>query len=112
MSKKTTPTKDERLDLLDAKSKSNEEFVAPKVKTYEFYNLEEPGLSIKFPYGPSTNIKKYHLFHGGKHDLPEEVVRHVESCQTPMWAYRPDGNGQMVKQLTGWKSRFQLRQVS
>ena len=36
----------------------------------EFYNLEEPGLMNKFPYGSTKNFKNYTLMHGGKYKLP------------------------------------------
>ncbi len=78
---------------------------------FEFYNLEEPGLMQKFVFGTTKNIQKYMLFHGEKYKLPREVADHVESKQTPIWGYKPDGNGRMVKSLNGWKSRFQMREV-
>lgn len=77
----------------------------------EFMNLEEPGVMQKFVYGPTTNPKKYTLMHGGKYKLPREVVQHIESRQTPIWKYRPNGIGGMEKELTGHKSRFQCRQT-
>lgn len=77
----------------------------------EFYNLEEPGMMNKFPFGTTKNFKVYTLFHGGKYKLPRKVVRHIESRQTPMWKWQPDGQGGMTKKLVGNKSRFQCRQV-
>lgn len=77
----------------------------------EFYNLEEPGMTQKFPYGSTKSFKTYTLHHGQKYTLPRKVVRHIEGCQTPMWAYKPDGQGSMGKKLTGMKPRFQCRQV-
>lgn len=82
-----------------------------EVVKYEFMNLEEPGLSQKFPYG---NAKAKHIFnfeHGGKYSVPRFVARHLESCSTPMWGYKPDGFGRMEKVLKGRKSRFQMREV-
>jgi len=74
-------------------------------------NLEEPGLNIKFVYGSTNGAQKYELMHGGKYKLSREVVNHIESRQTPIWSYRPDGTGMMRKELTGYKPRFQCRQV-
>ena len=51
----------------------------------EFYNIEEPGLQNKFPYGTTKNFKVYTLLHGGKYRLPRRVVQHIESRQTPIW---------------------------
>lgn len=80
-------------------------------RTYEFMNTEEPGLMVKFSYGSTANPKRYSFMHGGRYSIPREVAEHVESRQTPIWGYRPDGTGQMAKQLLGWKPRFQMREV-
>ena len=77
----------------------------------EFFNLEEPGVGVKFPFGPTNNTKTYTLLHGGKYNLTREVVQHVESRQTPIWGYKPDGRGVMQKSREGFKSRFQCRQT-
>jgi len=78
---------------------------------FEFYNLEEPGLMLKFPYGGTKRIEKFTFLHGGKYKVRREIAAHVETRQTPIWSYRPNGIGQMEKQLTGWKPRFQMREV-
>lgn len=78
---------------------------------FEFFNLEEPGVPLKFSYGPTTRTKTYSMLHGGKYTYPREIVRHLESRQTPIWGYKPDGEGKMVKNLKGYKSRFQCRQI-
>lgn len=77
----------------------------------EFYNLEEPGLMQMFPYGTTKNFKKYTLMHGGKYVLPRRVINHIESRQTPIWKYHPNGDGGLAKKLTGYKPRFQCRQL-
>ncbi len=79
--------------------------------TFEFYNLEEPGLLLKFPYGPTNKIEKFTFFHGEKYNIRREIAQHVESRQTPIWGYRPDGMGRLEKILTGWKPRFQMREI-
>ena len=77
----------------------------------EFDNIEEPGMINKFPYGGTKNFKVYTLLHGGKYKLPRKVIKHLESRQTPIWKWQPDGLGGMTKKLTGMKPRFQCRQV-
>lgn len=77
----------------------------------EFYNLEEPGLLNKFPFGTTNEFKVYNLMHGGKYTLPRKVIKHIESRQTPIWKFMPDGFGKMAKQRMGYKPRFQCRQV-
>lgn len=78
---------------------------------FEFFNLEEPGVPITFSFGPADNVKKYMLLHGGKYTYPRDVIQHLESRQVPIWGYKPNGSGQMVKNLEGHKSRFQCRQL-
>ena len=80
-------------------------------KTFEFYNLEEPGLVLRFPWGPTKKIEKFTFFHGQKYKIRREIADHVESRQTPIWGYRPNGLGSTEKTLNGWKPRFQMREV-
>jgi hypothetical protein len=82
-----------------------------EVMDIEFYNIEEPGLMNKFPYGNTKNFKTYTLMHGGRYSLPRKVIKHIESRQTPIWAWQPDGKGQLTKKQVGSKPRFQCRQV-
>lgn len=77
----------------------------------EFYNIEEPGVINKFSFGTTKEYTDYALIHGAKYKLPRKVIKHIESRQTPLWSYEPDGHGQMTKKQTGWKPRFQCRQV-
>lgn len=101
-----------------AADKEEEKIVSEREKAWleeeidiEFYNLEEPGLMNKFPFGSTKNFKVYTLLHGGKYKLPRKVIRHIESRQTPIWKFMPDGLGGMAKKLSGMKPRFQCRQV-
>lgn len=87
-----------------------EEFLR-EVCEYEFVNIEEPGLMHKFPYGNSKNTHTFSLMHGAKYQLPRFVARHLESCSTPIWDWRPNGLGGLEKKYLGTKPRFQLRQV-
>jgi len=91
-------------------SDREEEFLR-EICEFEFYNLEEPGLAIKFPYGSTRNHHNFSFWHGGKYKVPRHVARHLEGCSTPIWDWRPDGTGKMVKQKIGEKPRFQMRQV-
>ena len=81
-----------------------------EICSYEFYNLEEPGLSIKFPYGNTRFMRNFQFFHGAVYKIPRHVARHMENCTTPIWDNRPDGSGRMVKTKIGTKPRFQMRQ--
>lgn len=79
--------------------------------TCEFSNIEEPGMSLQFSYGDTRFSKRINLFHGGRYRVPRFIQRHVESCSTPIYSWRPDGKGSMMKERIGTKSRFQMREV-
>lgn len=82
-----------------------------EVCEYEFMNIEEPGLSHRFPYGNAKKNHTFTLFHGGKYKVPRFVAHWIESRTTPIWDWRPNGEGGMTKKLIGQKPRFQMRQV-
>jgi hypothetical protein len=82
-----------------------------EILKYEFMNLEEPGMFLKFPYGSTKRKVNFTLQHGGKYRLPRHVARHLGNCSKPIWDWRPDGSGKMTKQRIGDKPRFQLREV-
>ena len=92
------------------KSEKEEAFLR-EVCEYEFMNLEEPGLSIKFCYGNAKNKENFTFFHGAKYKLPRFMARHMENCTKPIWKWRPDGTGRMNKQKIGNDPRFQMRQT-
>jgi len=104
------------LPIIDPKNPSRkldekEEKFKKELRTYEFYNLEEPGLMHKFSYGNTKNRYDFTFFHGGKYKVPRFIADHVGSASTPIWKWRPDGTGTMRKELTGQKSRFQMREI-
>lgn len=103
-------TKIETPNVLKDKKERQKEWLEEMV-TFEFFNLKEPGVPLKFSYGPTNNMKDYTLLHGGKYTYPREIVKHIESKQVPIWKYRPDGSGNIIKQLEGYDSRFQCRQL-
>jgi len=80
-------------------------------ETYEFYNLEEPGISQTISYGNTKNKVSIDLFHGGKYVFPRHLARFIESRSIPIYKYRPDGTGAMIKTHVGENPRFQMRQI-
>jgi hypothetical protein len=92
------------------KNEKEEKFLR-EVCEFEFFNLEEPGVSCRFPYGNAKHQHNFTLFHGGKYKLPRFIAAHLESKCTPIWEWRPDGTGRLVKKQIGNKPRFQMRQV-
>ena len=110
--KEKTIDKMKKLPIVGRQPKGEkEEKILREMGEYEFYNLEEPGLCLKFPYGNTTNKINFAFFHGEKYQIPRHVARHLESCTTPIWDWRPDGTGRMTKQKIGERPRFQMRQV-
>lgn len=79
--------------------------------TYEFMNLEDPRLMHSFSYGRAGNVMKFSFMPGGKYTVPRFIARHIDSRSTPMWEWRPNGQGGMEKKMIGRKSRFQMREV-
>lgn len=109
---KITKDKLENLPIVGRLPKNEkEEKYLREIGEYEFYNQEDPGLSHKFPYGATRNKVVFTLFHGGKYHVPRHVADHINSRSTPIWKWRPDGMGSMVKEKVGTKSRFQMRPV-
>lgn len=103
--------KAEDVPVVHADNKEREKQWLEQEIEIEFYNSEEPGMMLKFPYGTTKNKKNYILFHGGRYKLPRKIVNHIQSRQTPIWNWKPNGLGQMEKSLSGYKPRFQCREV-
>ncbi len=78
----------------------------------QFYNIEEPGAGGFFCYGGCRDPKTIELDHGEIRELTRGDVRYIESRQTPMYEYKPDGTGKRRKELIGWRPRFQCRQIN
>lgn len=105
-----------KLPIIDAKNpgrklSEKEEKWLREMRTYEFTNREEPGLSNTFPYGAAGKSMKFTFFHGGKYRIPRFIANHVNNCGKPIYGWRPNGQGGMEKQQTGTESRFQMREV-
>lgn len=104
------------LPIIDAANPSKkysekEEKWLREVKTYEFINIDDNHVVQKFPYGSTRNNMTFTFMHGGRYRLPRFVARFVDSRATPIWKWRPDGTGRIVKKLEGYKPRFQMREV-
>lgn len=101
----------EKLPIIGAKPKSEkEEKHLREICEFEFFNLEEPGMSHRFAYGATGNQHTFTMFHGGTYRVPRFIARHLESKGTPIWEWRPDGSGRMAKKMTGQKPRFRMSQ--
>jgi hypothetical protein len=109
---KVKPEDLQKLPIIGKKlTNEKEENFLREICEFEFMNIEEPGLSHRFPYGNAKQSHNFTLFHGGKYKLPRFIAQWIESRTTPIWDWRPDGTGGMEKKLIGQKPRFQMRQV-
>ena len=112
LEKMMDPTKIATLPIIGKPpANEKEEKHLKEICEYEFYNSEEPGVTIQFPYGSTKNNFTFTLKHGEKYKVPRHIARHLESCTTPIYWWKSNGAGAMVKTLKGIKSRFQMRQV-
>ena len=100
------------LPIVDKKIENEkEEKFLREICEYEFYNLETPGLCLRFTYGSTNNNHTLTLFHGAKYKMPRFIAQHIESKGTPIWEWRPDGTGRLSKNNIGRKPRFRMSQV-
>ena len=98
-----------KLPILGTKPKNErEEKHLREVCEFEFYNLEEPGLTHCFTYGNTRNNSIFTMYHGEKYNVPRCVARHLESKGTPIWDWRPDGSGRIKKKEIGMTPRFRM----
>lgn len=88
-----------------------EETFLREICEFEFLNIKEPGVPHQFSYGSTKKHKNFTLNHGMTYKLPRFIARHLESCSTPLYEWRPDGMGKLVKKHAGNDPRFQMRQV-
>lgn len=91
-------------------SEKEEEYLRDMINC-EFMNLKEPGMSHKFVYGNTNNKHVFEFFHGGTYRIPRFIKMHLESKGGPIWKYRPNGEGGMVKQIVGHDTRFLMKEV-
>lgn len=105
-----------KLPLIDRenmgrKFSEKEEKSLRELRVYEFSNTESPGVMQKFVYGDTRNKMTFEMFHGQKYEVPKFVARHIESCGTPIYNYKPTGHGQLAKEKTGSTRRFMMRET-
>jgi len=109
---KLTEKEMQKLPIVGRQPKNEkEENFLREIGEYEFQNLEEPGVSCRWSYGNAKSTQVFTFFHGGKYRVPRFIARHLESCSTPIWKWKPDGLGGLHKEQLGTKPRFQMRQT-
>jgi len=91
------------------KSPEEENFLR-ELCDFEFLNTQEPGLSVSFDYGSSKHHQKFIFEHGQKYRVPRFIARHIETRGTPIYTWKPDGSGRMMKEKKGYSPRFRMAQ--
>lgn len=60
----------------------------PEYKKMVFHNARDPGQPLYFHYASATHpLKLYTLYDGKTHNLPVEVIEHLESCAENKYKY-------------------------
>jgi len=97
--------------LGDKPTSEKEEKFLREVCEYQFQNIEEPGISLRFIYGGTKNAVNLLMMHGGKYKFPRFLARHIENCCKPIYENQTDKNGISTAVKVGETPRFQMRQV-
>lgn len=106
-------------NVLKQNPEGYEEAVAPQVVVMNhipeyrkiiFLNGRDPGVALHFHYASATHpLKNYTLYHGFEHELPVEVIEHLESCAENQYAYRKTPQGDIEQFVNSKKYIFQFR---
>jgi len=82
----------------------------PEMRRAVFVNQRDPGVALHFHYASKTHpLKQYTLFHGMEHELPVEVIEHLESCGEAQYGWRKDVQGHPECFVKGYKYIFQFK---
>jgi hypothetical protein len=77
-----------------------------------FLNGRDPGVALSFHYHSATcPLQQYTLYHGMEHELPQEIVDHLESCAESQYGYRTGIDGHPESYVKNKKYIFQCKQV-
>ena len=82
----------------------------PEYKRMVFLNGRDPGVALHFHYSSATHpLKHYTLYHGYEHELPVEVIDHLESCAENHYGYRKNVHGDIEQFVDSRKYIFSFR---
>ena len=82
----------------------------PEYRKVVFLNGRDPGVALHFHYASKTHpLKHYTLYHGFEHELPLEIIDHLESCAENQYAYRKTPQGEIEQFVNSKKYIFQFR---
>jgi hypothetical protein len=84
----------------------------PEYRKVIFLNGRDPGVALHFHYHSKTHpLKNYTLYHGLEHELPVEIIDHLETCAEPQYAYRKNIEGHTEHYIKTYKYIFQFKTV-
>lgn len=85
----------------------------PEYKKVIFQNGRDPGVALHFHYSSKTHpLKHYTLYHGLEHELPVEIIEHLESCAETTYGWRKDRQGFPESYPSGRKYIFSFRSAA
>lgn len=81
-----------------------------KMVRFIFHNQRDPGVALHFHYHSKNHpLKHYTLFHGLEHELPQEIVDHLESVGEPQYGERKTADGHPEPYVKGHKYIFRCQ---
>jgi hypothetical protein len=84
----------------------------PTLRKIVFLNGRDPGCALQFHYSTKTHpLHQYTLYHGYEHELPEEVIEHLEGCAERIYGYRKNPEGHPEPYVKSLKYIFQCKPV-
>lgn len=82
----------------------------PEYRKVVFINNRDTGVPLHFHYHSKTHpLKRYTLFHGHEHELPVEIIDHLEDCHETLYGYKKNAQGFEESVPVGKKYIFQFR---
>ncbi len=82
----------------------------PEMRRVIFLNGRDPGCALHFHYHSKTHpLHHYTLFHGMEHELPVEIIEHLENCAERIYAYKPGPEGHPEAYVKSMKFIFSFK---
>lgn len=82
----------------------------PEMRKVIFINGRDPGCALHFHYHSKTHpLHHYTLYHGLEHELPVEIIDHLESCAESIYGYKPGAEGHPEQYVKGKKYIFSFK---
>lgn len=82
----------------------------PEMRKIVFINGRDPGCPLEFHYHSDTHFRKrYILYHGYEHELPLEVIAHLESRCLPIYGTRKNPEGHNENYISSYHYLYQCR---